>query len=556
MKKKLLKALFFTIISLNFLNAQAFKDFETGIPSVSGLTFRNQHSIDFSILDCEITPLFGSVLTPGFSGYDIPYDKASIVTLGNFEPILEGYGIIQDVVGPNGGKCAMRLNDVISGGSDISSFEYSFMPTDSFLSFDYMLVLDSGHIDELDVQPFFTARLLDDHNNIIQSTQFCIVADPDEPILLNNSDKLFYTDGWYCGLIMIPEEYLGKEIKLQFITADCGVSGHRGVAYIDNIVNEKKCENPQYGYVNLDHLESECSPPEAYVCGTFMAPLNSVFSDIEFGILQNGLPLNIPAGAITLELLTGNAFCFRVNFEAISMSVFLNGNYEFRAQVKFVSTTNGYTYYLSDESTNAGADVSFIGAGLPLKTYIDYDNQTISWPANGGPYYVEFSADSACCPKNGSNDPPGATPGSLVTYNNTISFHDGFMAVKRKCLRFRIRAKCTPWTQWCCITTYTVEDAGYVNPRNGDSYDCVEELDMKGMHSEETYVYPNATTGAITIKNANSLKFELYDYSNNLVLSKEIPIIQQQVVLDLSDLKQGIYILKTDKGQSIKVVKN
>jgi hypothetical protein len=553
MFKKLSSALALSLFGFSLMNAQMIEDFETGLSSVTGLTFRNQGQ-SFNISDCQIAPLFGSTLNPSFTGFDLDTEKASIVTAGNIDPILSGYGISQNVVGPNGGNYAMRLNNLSGGASDITSAEFTFKPSDTFLSFDYMLVFDSDHISNLPVQPFFTARLLDMDNTIIQSTEFCIAAYPDNPLLSSYENKFFYTDGWFCGLLIIPEEYLEKKIKVKFIISDCGAgsNSHVGVSYIDNIANENKCDQPQFGYINLDRTETACSPKSTNVCGTFSAPHNSVLDAIELEVLQNGVPLSILPGAISLTYLTNDTFCYNVNFGA--MGIFLDGSYEFKVTAKFLSTINGYPYYLSDESTNIGSDVRFNNEP-PLEAFIDFDNYTITWPAIGGPYYVEFWGDLECCPlePGDSTEPAFAT---LITYNNTISFFEGIQLLQRKCLRFRVKAECSSWTQWCCITSHTPEDAGYVIPERGLSYNCVDLINIQSTPQQQAYVYPNATTGNITIKNSNSLNFEIYDYNNNLVVAKKIAEVQEEVTLDLHSLKQGIYILKTDKGHSIKIIKN
>lgn len=553
MTKKLLTSMLLT--SMGFLSANAqIEDFETGLASATGLDFRNQNSIAFSVLDCNVSPQFGSAISPSFAFYDMPAEKATIVSQGNWEPILQGYSIFQDVVGVNGNRHAIRLNDVTGGGYDISSFAKKFVPTNQYVSFDYMAVMDASHISNIPIQPFFTARLLDDQGNLIQSTQFCLMADPAEPLLINHDDHLFYTNGWYCGMLIMPAEYIGQTVYVQFVTADCGAGGHLGVAYVDNIVNDRKCERPQYGFVDLHPVKTEgCSPKDAKVCGTFSAPMYSTLTSLDLEILQNGAPVSVPPGFINLGYLSGNDFCFGVDFAGMGIS--FSGDYEFRVIATFTSGINSYVYTLTDTSSNVGPDVSF-GGGAPIVPYVDFSTDTISWPAVGGPYYFEFVSDGQCCPRAAGIQPPNGTFASLVTNNTSISFYDGIGLVGSKCIRFRMRTTCSDWTEWCCITTYDEDEGGYTLPGPGESFDCEEKLNLEDFGTHRPVAYPTPTNGKVNVTNSGATSFEVYDMTNNMVLSKKIPQVQENVELDLHSLKPGIYILKTDKQHSIKLIKN
>lgn len=553
MNKKLLTSLLIAGMGLLSAQAQVIEDFETGLASAANLAFRNQNSIAFSVLDCNISPQFGNPISPLFTTYNMPAQKASITSAGNWEPILLSYGMYQDVVAPSGGRHAIRLNDVTGGNYDISSFEKKFIPTNQYVSFDYMAVMDASHINNIPIQPFFTARILDEFGNLVQSTQFCLMADPAEPLLINVDDHLFFTKGWYCGMLIMPKEYVGKKMILQFVAADCGAGGHLGVAYVDNIVNDRKCEKPQYGFIDLNPIRTKgCSPKKVTVCGTFSAPYYSSLTSIDLQLLQNGVPVSVPPGYITLASLTGNDFCFNVDFAGMGIS--LSGDYEFSVTATFTSGINGYVYTLTDTSTNVGPDVTFGGA--PIVPYVDFNNDTISWPAVGGPYYFEFVSDGQCCPNRAEGQPANGIFASMTTNNTSISFYDGIGLVQSKCIRFRMRTECTNWTEWCCITSYSEYEGGYTITTPGESFDCEAELDLTDFGTQRPVAYPTPTNGKVTIKNSGSTVFEVYDLTNNMVLSKKMPHVEESVELDLHSLKPGIYILKTNKQHSIKLIKN
>src|SRR5690606_12171001 len=289
MRKSLfLLCLLSTICKVDTIDAQVINDFEGGLTATAGAEFRNQSSTSFSIFDCELPPLFGSAITPAFTAFNMGAERASIVTAGN-EPILQSHGILIPRVGPSGGNFALRLNNITSGNQDITGYTETFTVSEPHLSFDYLAVLDSDHTDNLEIQPFFSVRLLDMNNQLIDDIPVCVVADPDEPLLADENNTVFYTSEWFCGLVNIPHEHIGEQIQVQFVVADCGASGHRGAVYLDNIVNAKKCDEPALGFIDRDPLDEKWSPEKLEITGTFAAPFGSTFTDATIVILQNGV---------------------------------------------------------------------------------------------------------------------------------------------------------------------------------------------------------------------------------------------------------------------------
>ncbi|WP_277632103.1 T9SS type A sorting domain-containing protein [Avrilella dinanensis] len=557
MRKSLfLLCLLSTICKVDTIDAQVINDFEGGLTATAGAEFRNQSSTSFSIFDCELPPLFGSAITPAFTAFNMGAERASIVTAGN-EPILQSHGLLIPRVGPSGGNFALRLNNITSGNQDITGYTETFTVSEPHLSFDYLAVLDSDHTDNLEIQPFFSVRLLDMNNQLIDDIPVCVVADPDEPLLADENNTVFYTSEWFCGLVNIPHEYIGEQIQVQFVVADCGASGHRGVVYLDNIVNAKKCDEPALGFIDLDPLDEKCNPEKLEITGTFAAPFGSTFTDASIVILQNGVEVPYNPASMSAATFSGGNFAFGFN---VYNSGLPDGGYEIRVVAHFTAP-NGFVYELIDQSTNLGADF-YLGDSDPLNVNIIINEGGglyfggAEWDDLGEVYYIEAIADGTCCPNRWPQSSMDPFIFSTTTTQNSLG-NTGFSianAINSKCYRFRVRTECKEWSEWCCVTSYNWTEGGYNQIDPNDPFNiCLEEIVL---NNSTAIVYPNPTSGMITVSQSRSLNFEVYDLQQNLVLSKSVNSPQEKVELDLSNVPAGIYLLKTDEGEhKIKVVK-
>lgn len=554
MKKILFLALF--VIITNALSAQIINNFEAGTSSITSnsAVYRNQNSTQFSIMQCNVSPTIGNVFSPAITINNFS-SKNSIMT-GVNEPILASYGINIPVVGQNGGNYSLRLNNN-QPGYDITSYTQTFMPTSKYLSFDYLAVLDSPHTspDEVDVQPFFTARLLDLNNNIIQSLPLCVKAVSNDPILSTQGSSLFYTKNFYCQTLIIPEKYINKEnIKVQFVVSDCGLGGDRGMVYLDNIRMGEICDDQPYGILKLNPVKPECNPKKIKVTGTYTPPAGTTYLYSKLTILNsNGAVVNVPNNNIVLDSFGNGSFIYTINLNP-PLPI---GSYEIRVTATF-TTPSGVLYHVEDISTNEGADITF-SDGVPLVVITINNNPAqiplpgmAKWNDVGGPYVIEYVSDGYCCPEaNSLNQNIDQIIYSIEIFDNYINGDTWEYMVNTmmsKCLRFRVKSACTKWSEWCCITTYPW----------GNSYfsECLEEIDLNHLDPNQSLTaYPNPTTGLITVTNSGALTFDIYDLNQQKVKSKRINQTQEKVNIDLSDLKPGIYILKTDRGQEIKIIK-
>jgi hypothetical protein len=75
---------------------------------------------------------------------------------------------------------------------------------------------------------------------------------------------------------------------------------------------------------------------------------------------------------------------------------------------------------------------------------------------------------------------------------------------------------------------------------------CSSGLGLNENKTTQIQVYPNPGNGKLTVKNTSSeiQRIELVDLSGKAVYSKEIESNGYEVVLDISNLKKGLYLMK------------
>ncbi len=159
-------------------------------------------------------------------------------TLLNSKTQLDPYGKFP-VLAPNGSGYSLKLGNNGTGGQAESISYLIKIPANSpefSLTYQYAVVFeDPSHLSH--EQPRFNAKVLDvATNQYIQCASFEYIATSGLPGFkkLANSPVL-YKDWTTVSLNL--SGYQGKEVLLEFTTADCTKSGHFGYAYVD--VNEE-----------------------------------------------------------------------------------------------------------------------------------------------------------------------------------------------------------------------------------------------------------------------------------------------------------------------------
>ena len=553
MKQKLLLA--FLLIITNVISAQIINNFEQGNQSITSqnVAFRNQIGSGFSINFCNIAPVFGNVLIPS-TFINNTSVKAVLVTPG-LEPVLQSHGITENRVGPNGGNFSLRLNNTISNDYDRTSFTQKFstnslFANQKFITFDFFAILNSSHIYNLSKQPFFTVRVLDENDNIITAIpQWCIIADPNEPNLIGNGTNLFYTNGWFCKTIEIPRLYLNRELKLQFVITDCGDGGHIGVVYIDNIRFGDNCDNPFESpepIFDLNTISLGCGEHNLSVSGLFDVSNQLQPNNLEVELYKNNISIPYNISALTVTNFANGNFNFDIDLNAADIPF---GDYKIIVTGNFLTNTNGTVTYQTQTSPGIVDFTYFVIDDFNVT--IEPDNH-IHWTDFGGPYTIEVSTDNTCCPGHlDYYEAPNIQ--QIVSPDNKEFMIDMLMIAGNKCFRYRIQTPCG-WTEWCCLTSYPF-GTGYPlgeNIGNNLNIECVIDLNYLAL---KPLVSPNPTTSIITIVNSNSTIFDIYDLSQNKVKTIKTVKVEEKVNIDLSDLKSGIYILKLNNNQDIKIIK-
>ncbi len=143
------------------------------------------------------------------------------------------------------GECGIKAAKIgnLEGGRDATMIKYTFTvdASNSHFSFRYAMVLQDPASHSPDEKPFFQYMILDgdrssfsNFNQIISSKQF--VADGGNPFYTNLGYGIIYKD-WSTECIDLSA-YMGQEVSILFIVADCTLGGHGAYAYIDCL-----CEN-------------------------------------------------------------------------------------------------------------------------------------------------------------------------------------------------------------------------------------------------------------------------------------------------------------------------
>jgi PKD repeat protein len=129
-----------------------------------------------------------------------------------------------------GGQFSARLgNDNV--GAEAEQLSYSFLVTSSTALFIYryaVVLEDPGH--SASNQPRFSIRVFDQNNQPLSCGTYDVVASANIPGFVSNGSlriKPWTTIGVELS------SYIGQYVTIEFTTADCGVGGHFGYAYID-----------------------------------------------------------------------------------------------------------------------------------------------------------------------------------------------------------------------------------------------------------------------------------------------------------------------------------
>jgi gliding motility-associated-like protein len=240
---------------------------------------------------------------------------------------------------------------------------------ENYLKFNYKAVLqsvyDNSHTDN---QAFVKARILDKNKVVVN--EFCLVGDEKNCIFSKvpsqtSSYVTLYTTNWQSGFLDISSIPNNEEFTVEFMASRCGLGGHFGYMYVDDICLLHSAENLQ-GSVELDPLNKVCPSLPISVCGTYTIPNSGGISASVKKItltVYNSNNVSVYSTSTTSSLDTANKkFCFTLNASDFPNST--SANYNVGVQVDYdISGTSctGTTFNSAiDPDANSGWDISFL----------------------------------------------------------------------------------------------------------------------------------------------------------------------------------------------------
>ena len=183
-----------------------------------------------------------------------------------FDPVVGGTKL--PLASPNNGLYFVKLgNSQFGGQAEKLAFNFTVDNSNKDFYFNYALVLGNGDHPK-SMQPYFQWKfykksdgtIIDikmNGKNLTKKNPDLKWADPSDEFFLkkSNNNQILYK-GWTCYDLDLSE-FLGQELVLEFISADCSEFGHFGYGYIDDIcvsasavvpnlalnLNESYCKN-------------------------------------------------------------------------------------------------------------------------------------------------------------------------------------------------------------------------------------------------------------------------------------------------------------------------
>lgn len=240
---------------------------------------------------------------------------------------------------------------------------------ENFLKFNYKAILqsvyDSSHQDN---QAFFKARILNKSNVVV--SEFCLVGDEKNCIFTKVPDGssgyvTLYTANWQSGILDISGIPNNEEFTVEFMASRCGLGGHFGYAYVDDICLLHSDES-FIGSITLDPLNAVCPSLPLDISGVYTLP-NS--GGVTASVKNITLKLFNEAGTAVYTTTSANIdktnkkFNFVLNNSEIPNIT--QANYNVGVYIDYDlqnSSCGGGNFFsnASDPDANDGWDISFL----------------------------------------------------------------------------------------------------------------------------------------------------------------------------------------------------
>ncbi|WP_264521955.1 T9SS type B sorting domain-containing protein [Flavobacterium sp. N1994] len=237
------------------------------------------------------------------------------------------------------------------------------------LKFNYKAVLQSiTGSDHDNEQPFLKARIINNAGVIVD--EFCLIGDPANCIftqapVIEGGSIILYNPNWQSGILDISSIPNNQDFTVEFMASRCGLNGHFGYTYIDDICLLHSNESLQ-GSIELDPLNKVCPTLPISVCGKFTLPTSGgVNANVTSVVLNVRDATNAivytSQTPVSLDIAT-KRFCFDI--AASNLPNVLTGTYNVSVTINFgILQTNcsGATFNAAtDDDANPGWDIWFL----------------------------------------------------------------------------------------------------------------------------------------------------------------------------------------------------
>ncbi|TDE43875.1 T9SS type B sorting domain-containing protein [Flavobacterium rhamnosiphilum] len=290
------------------------------------------------------------------------------------------------------------------------------------LKFNYKAILqsitESGHNNE---QPYFKARVLNKNGVVV--SEFCLIGDPTNCIFtqapnLEGGSIVLYTKNWQSGILDISSIPNNEEFTVEFMATRCGLMGHFGYAYIDDICLLHSTENSQ-GSIELDPLYKICPSMPISVCGNYTLPnsggISATVTSITMKVYDNtNTVIYTTSTPLSLDLVN-HKFCF--NLEAANLVNVTTGNYNVGVTINYGITQtncNGTSFAsATDDDANPGWDISFMNCSSTCNFTLQTGNLELCDTNHNGKEFFNLT--------NANTLIAGIQPGLTFSYFTTLN---------------------------------------------------------------------------------------------------------------------------------------
>lgn len=486
------------------------------------------------------------------------------------------HGIIVDTMGfdpycniplssPLGGSHIARLNRYCAGSQGaILEQTFSVSTAAKFLNYAYLVVLqDGGHMQG--EQPYFSAYALDVNGDTIPNSFVYSQA--------NNgftpgfysipSDQYTFYKTWTPVTIDLSA-YIGQDITIRFIAADCIYGGHSGYAYVDAKMDSiSNVPNVWPGDANYDltvdmndllyigwaygstgiarTLASNNWVAQPSTNWAQITPYGTDYKHADCdgdGIIGLGDTLALVtnyslnhAFRTTNTTATANLTNYR-NVMLSSTSTVVGANQQFNVSLDMTSSLNASQDLLYGIAFRLNIPQQFISS-LNSNDYLfslvgtnGSDMMTISKP-NLGAGYIEY-----CLVRNNHINSGGI--GKLMAVSlSSSNFSTSGMG------------------QFSISNIKAVTKEGCELPIGSNVLDIPFNLTTglsQSMGNESLKIYPNPATSQIAIQGIAVAKYEVVDLLGRSVLTNNLT---EKNTIDISSISKGTYILKLYNSEKI-----